>query len=194
MEDQYNVISQINSPTNTSPSLAGERQLRHQKSSPPTPSAISQIPTIEPQLVPVTSATDAFFLDCYCRVIGPWFDLFDTGRQFSYEVPHLSLSHPLLLLSSLACAAKQHHLTTTKHVDTALAYYDDALRLLTISLKDVTRPSSAMVFASCLLLAHCEMIGASTQDWHLHLKGTFSLVSAHGWHGCSGGLGQACFW
>jgi hypothetical protein len=54
--------------------------------------------------------------------------------------------------------------------------------------------SSAATFASCLLLAHCEMIGASTQDWHLHIAGAYSLIRAYGWHGQSGGLGQACFW
>lgn len=88
-------------------------------------------------------------------------------------MPHLALSHPLLLLSSFACAAKQYYLTLTLRADTALTYYDDALRMLTAALEDVSRSSSTAVFASCLLLAHCEMIDASNQNWHLHLSGTF---------------------
>ncbi|MCJ1360996.1 hypothetical protein MMC16_000092 [Acarospora aff. strigata] len=38
------------------------------------------------------------------------------------------------------------------------------------------------------------MIDASNLDWRLHLSGAASLVSTHGWHSCSGGLEQACFW
>ncbi|PMD32501.1 hypothetical protein L207DRAFT_500240 [Hyaloscypha variabilis F] len=138
--------------------------------------------------------SDLFYLDKYCHVIGPWFDLFDQERNFSLVVPHLSLEKPLLQLSSLACASRQHHLTSSSNVDTTLTYYDDALQLLTASLRDESTSSSAAVFASCLFLAHCEMIGASTQDWHLHIFGTYSLIRTHGWHGRSGGLGQACFW
>lgn len=132
---------------------------------------------------------DLFYLDRYCHVIGPWFDLFDQDRNFSLVVPHLGLESPLLHLSSLACASRQHHLTSSSNVDTALTYYDDALQMLTVSLKDESSSSSAAVFASCLFLAHCEMIGASTQDWHLHISGTYALIRTHGWHGRSGGLG-----
>ncbi|PMD53989.1 uncharacterized protein K444DRAFT_133250 [Hyaloscypha bicolor E] len=138
--------------------------------------------------------SDLFYLDKYCHVIGPWFDLFDQEKNFSLVVPHLSLEHPLLQLSSLACASRQHHLTSSSSVDTTLTYYDDALQMLTASLRDESTSSSAAVFASCLFLAHCEMIGASTQDWHLHISGTYSLIRTHGWHGRSGELGQACFW
>jgi len=109
-------------------------------------------------------------------------------------VPPLSLTHEVLLLSCLACAARQHYLITKENGDIALSYYNDALQKLTVSLAYVSASSSAAVFASCLLLAHCEMIGASTSDWHLHLSGTYSLVSAHGFNGRTGGLGQACFW
>lgn len=130
----------------------------------------------------------------FCTVIGPWFDLFDSRRRFSLEVPHLALQHRLLLLSALACAATQHHLTSAQPVKTALTYYDEALQLLGVSLKDFSRSSSAAVFASCLLLAHCEMIGASTRDWHLHLSGALSLVTTYGWNRCTAGLGQACLW
>jgi hypothetical protein len=138
--------------------------------------------------------SDLFYLDKYCHVIGPWFDLFDQERNFSLVVPHLSLENPLLQLSSLACASRQHHQTSSSNVDTTLTYYDDALQMLTASLRDESTSSSAAVFASCLFLAHCEMIGASTQDWHLHISGTYSLIRTHGWHGQSGELGQACFW
>lgn len=77
--------------------------------------------------------SDLFYLDKYCHVIGPWFDLFDQERNFSLVVPHLSLENPLLQLSSLACASRQHHLTSSSNVDTALTYYDDALQMLTAS-------------------------------------------------------------
>ena len=138
--------------------------------------------------------SDLFYLDRHCHVIGPWFDLFDQERNFSLVVPHLSLENRLLHLSSLACASRQHHLVSSSNVDTTLTYYDDALKLLTFSLREESTSSSAAVFASCLFLAHCEMIGASTQDWHLHISGTYTLIRTHGWHGSSGGLGQACFW
>ncbi|KFZ04419.1 hypothetical protein V502_10163 [Pseudogymnoascus sp. VKM F-4520 (FW-2644)] len=159
------------------------------------PSAIpsSSVSTSEP-LVLRARARTAFFLDRYCHIIGPWFDLFDKERHFSSIVPHLSLNYEVLLLSCLACAARQHYLTTTEHGDIALSYYNDALQKLTAALAYVSPSSSAAIFASCLLLAHCEMIGASTSDWHLHLSGTYSLVTAHGFNGRTGGLGQACFW
>jgi hypothetical protein len=64
--------------------------------------------------------SDLFYLDKYCHVIGPWFDLFDQERNFSLVVPHLSLENPLLQLSSLACASRQHHLTSSSGVDTTL--------------------------------------------------------------------------
>ncbi|KAL1964357.1 hypothetical protein VTN77DRAFT_7042 [Rasamsonia byssochlamydoides] len=148
-----------------------------------------------PLIHPITSPADAFFMNRYCTVIGPWFDLFDVRRRrFSLEVPHLALQNRLLLLSAMACAARQHHLTSSQPVKTALTYYDEALQLLGSSLKDFSRSSSAAVFASCLLLAHCEMIGASTRDWHLHLSGALSLVTTYGWHRCTDGLGQACLW
>ena len=160
-----------------------------------TPSPKPHIFQNEPSCVPVTLAKDAFYLDRYCYILGPWFDLFDVKRQFSLVVPHLSLSHALLHLSVLACAAKQYYLThLIQPAGTALLYYDRALRMLTASLNEVSRSSSPAVFASCILLAECEMIGDSYQDWHLHLEGTYSLISTHGWNGCSGGLPEACFW
>lgn len=132
------------------------------------------MPVYRPPPKPITSELDALFLDRYCHIVGPWFDLLDSEGHFSYVVPHLALLHLLLLLSSLACAAKQYYLTLTLRADTALTHYDDALRMLTAALEDVSRSSSSTaVFASCLLPAHCEMIDASNQDWHLHLSGTF---------------------
>ena len=140
------------------------------------------------------NASHLFYLEKYCHVIGPWFDLFDHDKTFTLCVPHLGLENPLLQLASLACASRQYHLLSASNIDAALTYYDDALQLLTRSLQDERVSSSATTLASCLFLAHCEMIGASTQDWHLHISGTYSLIRTHGWNGQSGGLGQACFW
>lgn len=145
--------------------------------------------------MPATVAQDAFYVDRYCYVVGPWFDLFDMRKQFTIHVPHLSLSHQLLYLSLLACAAKQYYLShLTQSADASLLYYDRALRLITESLNDVSVSASSEVLASCVLLAECEMMGDCYQNWHLHIEGIYSLITAHGWHGCSGGLPQACFW
>lgn len=46
-------------------------------------------------------------------------------------------------------------------------------------------------FASCLLIAHCEMVESKASDWILHLKGAGELVAMHNWNGRSGGLAQA---
>ncbi|KFY39551.1 hypothetical protein V495_05892 [Pseudogymnoascus sp. VKM F-4514 (FW-929)] len=162
-------------------------------STPPSAILSSSVLASEPLGLRACAKT-AFFLDRYCHIIGPWFDLFDKERHFSSIVPHLSLNYEVLHLSCLACAARQHYLTTTEHGDIALSYYNDALQKLTAELAYVSTSSSAAIFASCLLLAHCEMIGASTSDWHLHLSGTYSLVTAHGFNSRTGGLGQACFW
>ncbi|KAI5782907.1 hypothetical protein FPQ18DRAFT_359281 [Pyronema domesticum] len=191
IEDQYIITTETLSPV-LSPKILQHKRTPSVALSSPSPSA-QYLPLYRPSK-PITSELDAFFLDRYCHIVGPWFDLLDSEQHFSYVVPHLALSHPLLLLSGLACAAKQHYLTSTQRGDTAFAYYDDALRMLTAALEDVSRSSSTAVFASCLLLAHCEMIDASNQDWHLHLSGTYSLVSTQGWNGRSGGLSQACFW
>lgn len=148
----------------------------------------------ENSLQPVTTAMDAFFLDRYCCVVGPWFNLLDDDHHFTHVLPHLSLLHPLLHLSVLASAAKQHYLTSSQRADTALAYYNAALRMLTATLNTILWGSSAILFTSCLLLTHCEMINASNQDWHLHLYETSTHHSTHECHDCSGGLTQACFW
>ncbi|KAI5778307.1 hypothetical protein EDC01DRAFT_369568 [Geopyxis carbonaria] len=199
IEDQYAVSNGSASPTG-SPGLFRQ----HHSRSPPTPlmSPVSDAPPhhalshrAPAPAAPLTSPHDAFFLDRYSHIVGPWFDLLDSEQHFTYLVPHISLSHPLLLQSALACAAKQHYLTSaSQRADAALTYYDDALRALTTSLHAASHTSSTAVFASCLLLAHCEMIDASDRDWHLHLAGTLSLVLSHGWHGRSAGLAQSCFW
>jgi hypothetical protein len=178
-----------------SPPLPSIRSHNSYYSPPGTSAAILPYsPSIETPARTVTPHSDIFYLDRFCHVIRPWFDLFDREGNFSLVVPHLSLENNLLKLSSLACASRQQHLISSTNFDTTLRYYDDALQMLTASLRDDSISSSAAVFASCLLLAHCEMIGASTQDWHLHIAGEYSLIRAHDWHGQSGGLGQACFW
>ncbi|KAA8895282.1 hypothetical protein FN846DRAFT_970217 [Sphaerosporella brunnea] len=98
-----------------------------------------------------------------------------------------------MALSNPALPVRQNgtYLAGAQRAYTALAYYDNALRISTAALRT---PSSSAIFDSCLLLAHCEKIDASNQDWRLHLYGAYSLVSAQGWHGRSGGLVQACFW
>ncbi|KEF52421.1 uncharacterized protein A1O9_11662 [Exophiala aquamarina CBS 119918] len=143
----------------------------------------------------MTASEDSFYMERYCYVLASWFDIFDSTKHFSKVVPHLSLSHSLLRLSILAWAAKHYYLTKlTQSVDTSLAYYDRALRMLTTTVSDNSMSSSPAVFASCLLLAISELMGDSYQDWQLHLEGTYSLVMTHGWHGHSVGLGGACFW
>lgn len=139
---------------------------------------------------PITNAKDAFYMSRYVQHIGPWFDLFDNAeRHFSYLVPALALSNRLLRLSCLAAAARQYSLVSGSANGDALQFYDDALRTLNIYLSN--RAHETATFASCLLIAHCEMIESKANDWNLHLKGTRELVIAQGWHGRSGGLAQA---
>ncbi|OCL10581.1 hypothetical protein AOQ84DRAFT_430784 [Glonium stellatum] len=142
---------------------------------------------------PIAEETDAFYMGIYTDVIGPWFDLFDgSSRHFSAHVPQLALSNRLLLLSCLAAAARQHSLVTSHGHDDALTYYNQALRLLYQQLNNAGHEPAT--FASCLLVAHCEMIESKASDWYLHLKGTGELVAIRNWSGASGGLVQACFW
>ncbi|KAK3934428.1 fungal-specific transcription factor domain-containing protein [Diplogelasinospora grovesii] len=157
---------------------------------------------------PITSATDAFYLARYTDVIGPRFDMFDDGgssqRYFSSVVPLLALTDRLVLLSCLAIAARQQSLvgdreddgrgTSAHEQEQALAYYNEAIHLLYERLDDETKSQDPAVFASCLLIAHCEMVESKASDWNLHLKGTGNLIAMHNWNGMSGGLVQACFW
>ncbi|KAK4996504.1 hypothetical protein LTR66_003896 [Elasticomyces elasticus] len=140
---------------------------------------------------PITERRDAFYMTRYTEVIGPWFDMFDTtNRYFSTGIPHLALSNRLLLSSCLADAARQYCLVDHRHGrDDALGYYNDALRTLYEHLNHAGH--EAATFASCLLIAHCEMIESKASDWNTHLKGTRELVAMHAWNGASGGLAQA---
>jgi hypothetical protein len=117
----------------------------------------------------------------------------DAPRYFSTVVPHLALHDKLVLLACVAVAARQLSLVNQQQQqhdhEQALTYYNTAIRLLSERLQD-SGPDPA-VFASCLLIAHCEMIESKATDWALHLKGTGDLVKMHGWHGTSGGLAQA---
>ncbi|GFF79057.1 anhydro-N-acetylmuramic acid kinase [Aspergillus udagawae] len=145
---------------------------------------------------PVTDATDAFFLWRYIDFIGPRFDMFDDApRYFSTVMPQLALNDTLALLACVAAAARQYYLVNDQqqHIhEQALTYYNAAIRLLSKRLQD-SGPDPA-VFASCLLIAHCEMVESKATAWDLHLKGTGDLLKMHGWHGMSGGLAQASFW
>lgn len=150
-------------------------------------------PTLSGQASPITDSTDAFFLSRYVDFIGPRFDMFDgVIRYFSTVVPQLALNDKLVLLSCIAVAARQYSLINGHHQHTheqALTYYSTGIHLLSERLQN-SRPDPA-VFASCLLIAHCEMVESKATDWDLHLKGTGDLLKVHGWHGMSGGLAQA---
>lgn len=142
---------------------------------------------------PITNEKDAFYLARYTDIIGPRFDMFDsTSRYFSLALPRIALSNRLVLLSCLACAARQYSLVTDRGHHDALEYYNEALKTLYQRLND--NGHEAATFASCLLIAHCEMVESKASDWNLHLKGTGELVMMHHWNGRSGGLAQAvCF-
>jgi hypothetical protein len=142
---------------------------------------------------PITDPTDAFFLWRYIDFIGPRFDMFDDGpRYFSTVVPQTALNDRLVLLACVAVAARQYSLVNDQQQqnhEQALTYYNAAINLLSKRLQN-SQPDSA-VFASCLLIAHCEMVESKATDWGLHLKGTGDLLRMHRWHGLSGGLAQS---
>ncbi|KAJ4418191.1 hypothetical protein N0V85_001523 [Neurospora sp. IMI 360204] len=142
---------------------------------------------------PITDEKDAFYMARYTDIIGPRFDMFDsTSRYFSLALPHMALSNRLVLLSCLASAARQYSLVTDRGHHDALVYYNEALKTLYERLNDSGH--EAATFASCLLIAHCEMVESKASDWNLHLKGTGELVMMHHWNGRSRGLAQASFW
>ncbi|KAJ5538267.1 hypothetical protein N7494_007746 [Penicillium frequentans] len=119
----------------------------------------------------------------------------DAPRYFSTVVPQLAVNDELVLLACVAVAARQYSLANEQHQhshEQALTYYNAAINLLSKRLQN-SGPDPA-VFASCLLVAHCEMVESKATDWGLHLKGTGDLLKMHGWHGASGGLAQASFW
>ncbi|KAJ5548983.1 hypothetical protein N7513_006217 [Penicillium frequentans] len=153
-------------------------------------------PALSGHAAPITDPIDAFFLWRYVDFIGPRFDMFDDApRYFSTVVPQLALNDELVLLACVAVAARQYSLANEQHQhshEQALTYYNAAINLLSKRLQN-SGPDPA-VFASCLLVAHCEMVESKATDWGLHLKGTGDLLKMHGWHGASGGLAQASFW
>jgi hypothetical protein len=139
---------------------------------------------------PIHDETDAFYMCRYTEIIGPRFDMFDEGtRYFSTVVPLLALSNRIVLLSCLAVAARHYSLVGDHGHEHALAYYNEAIRLLYEHLNHGGH--NAAVFASCLLIAHCEMVESKASDWNLHLRGTGDLIAVQKWHGESGGLAQA---
>jgi hypothetical protein len=138
----------------------------------------------------ITNERDALYMSNYVENIGPWFDLFDSmDKHFSAIVPQLALSNPLLLYSCLAASARQYSLLNDAGSEDALEYYNIALRTLHDHLND--RGHEPATFASCLLIAHCEMIESHASDWNVHLQGTRQLVTTQGWNAASGGLAQA---
>lgn len=162
--------------------------------SPITPVRRSTLPST-PKLPgsPLINERDAFYMSRYVEYHGPWFDLFDnTDRHFSTIVPQLALSNNLILYACLASAARQYSLVNDVGREDALEYYDIALRTLHDHLE--TQGHEPATFASCLLIAHCEMIESHASDWNLHLQGTRSLVAAQGWNTGSKGLAQAVCW
>lgn len=139
---------------------------------------------------PIADQRDALYMSNYVENIGPWFDLFDsTDKHFSTIVPQLALNNRLLLFSCLAASARQYSSLNDAGSEDALQYYNLALRTLHDHLND--RGHEPATFASCLLIAHCEMIESHASDWNVHLQGTRQLVTNQGWNAASGGLAQA---
>ncbi|RKU43772.1 hypothetical protein DL546_003699 [Coniochaeta pulveracea] len=146
-----------------------------------------------PAAEPITDEKEAFYLARYTDIIGPRFDMFDsTSRYFSLVLPHVALKNRLVLLACIASAARQYSLVTNRGHHDALAYYNEAIKALSDRLNDTGH--EAATFASCLLIAHCEMVESKASDWYLHLKGTGELVATQNWNGRGGGLAQASFW
>ncbi|KAB5532674.1 hypothetical protein GE09DRAFT_1145481 [Coniochaeta sp. 2T2.1] len=149
--------------------------------------------TQEGTATPITDEKEAFYLARYTDIIGPRFDMFDsTSRYFSLVLPHIALRNRLVLLACIASAARQYSLVTNRGHHDALAYYNEAIKTLSGCLNGSGH--EAATFASCLLIAHCEMVESKASDWILHLKGTGELVTMQKWNGRSGGLAQASFW
>ena len=186
VESHYEVLQ-----TMLSPHSVEDEAPRHSSTSTNPPHSASDLARAH---VPIADPVLAFFMERYCNIIGPWFDMFDTTRQWSHTVSHLALSNKSLLQSIIASCAKQHSLVNHESTVSALDYYNSALKELSAALGDSAVKESAAVFASCLLIGYCEMIDARSLDWHTHLSGTASLCSTQGWHGLSGGVAQSCFW
>lgn len=179
MAKEYNVI--------TDHSLQDDVANRQSHIQSPTTSDLKRLQSTGP---PIRNERDALYMSNYVEVIGPWFDLFDsTDKHFSTIVPQLALSNHLLLYSCLAASARQYSLLNDTGSEDALEYYNIALRTLHDHLND--RGHEPATFASCLLIAHCEMIESHASDWSVHLQGTRQLVTTQGWNAASGGLAQA---
>ena len=186
VESYYEVLQ-----TMLSPHSVEDEALRHSSTSANPPQRASDLAKAH---LPIADPVLAFFMERYCNIIGPWFDMFDTTRQWSHTVSHLALSNKSLLQSIIASCAKQHSLVYHESTVSALDYYNSALKELSAALGDPAVKESAAVFASCLLIGYCEMIDARSLDWHTHLSGTSTLCTTQGWHGSSGGVAQSCFW
>ena len=186
VESQYEVLQTV-------PSLNSvqNKALPHSSTLAKYPQDAPDLATARP---PIEDPVLAFFMQRYCNIIGPWFDMFDTTKQWSHVVSHLALSNRSLLQSIIASCAKQHSQVYHESTISALDYYHSALKELSAALGDPAVKHSAAVFASCLLIGYCEMIDARSLDWHTHLSGTASLCATQGWHGISGGVAQSCFW
>ncbi|KAL1873076.1 hypothetical protein VTK73DRAFT_1173 [Phialemonium thermophilum] len=142
---------------------------------------------------PIRDEKEAFYLARYADIIGPRFDMFDsTSRYFTLVLPHVALRDRLVLLACIASAARQYSLVTNRGHHDALAYYNEAIKALSDRLNGSRH--EAATFASCLLIAHCEMVESKASDWILHLKGTGELLAMLDWNGRCGGLAQASFW
>jgi hypothetical protein len=166
-----------------------EDDTSHQQSQIRSPLA-SVINSLQCDGPPITDERDALYMSNYVENIGPWFDLFDsTDKHFSTVVPQLALNNRLLLYSCLAASAGQYSLLNEAGGEEALEYYNIALRTLHDHLNN--RGHEPATFASCLLIAHCEMIESHASDWNVHLQGTRQLVTTQGWNAASGGLAQA---
>ena len=143
----------------------------------------------------VRDPTEAFYMQRYCDLIGPWFDLFDTSqRHWTNAIPHLSLSSRTLFTSILASCSKQYDLVFGRTSIYTLDRYDRGLSELKRALDQPSSTGNASIFASCLLIGYYEMIDAKSADWQTHLQGTLSLRLGHGWHDESNGVMQSCFW
>ena len=186
VESNYEVLQTVQSPHSVQ-----DEARRHSSSSAKPPRSA---PDLARARLPIEDAVSAFFMERYCNIIGPWFDMFDTTKQWSHAVSHLALSNRSLLQSIIASCAKQHSLVYHESTVSALDYYNCALKELSAALGDPAIKDSAAIFASCLLIGYCEMIDARSLDWHTHLSGTASLCTTQGWHGSSGGVAQSCFW
>jgi hypothetical protein len=155
-----------------------------------SPSGYGSLPVSRPTAAPITDEKEAFYLARYTDIIGPRFDMFDsTSRYFSLVLPHVALSNRLVLLACIASAARQYSLVTNRGHHDALAYYNEAIKALSERLNDSGH--EAATFASCLLIAHCEMVESKASDWIVHLKGTGELVTMQKWNGRGEGLAQA---